>query len=502
MAGKLGMYEVQHAPQAWAGMTSKNNLGAIAAKNPKAGSIAIIQLMAHNRGKSFESILSELKTREFDTSDEYTWQVMGNERRNITLLEARTEDGTTVTPNMMVGANVAPFYLVFGEDWFFDGEVIVGNLNEVYQFRILGNPIQEGLNTVYKVELMGGNTDGVPGERLQAGEQFSYETAPVEFGLSREVGGVRFAAPFTMRNEWSAVRIRHKADGDMLGEKLAVGIPFEKEINGKVQKQVVDLWMHYEDYKVEKTFSDYKNNALMFGRSNRDKNGEYRNIGKSGGVIKTGAGLLAQMEVANTIWYSTFSLQLIEDALYDLSTSRLDFGDRTFIIRTGEMGAKLFHKAVAREVNGWTQIKLDNSSINAVKKVQSKLHDNALGAGYQFTEWYAPNGVKVKLQVDHWYDDDQRNKIRHPLGGFAQSYRFDILHIGSEDNPNMFKCTIKNRPELRGYQSGFRNAFTNEYGNDHMSWDEDSTVIHKFAMLGVCVLDPTRTISIIPNILK
>ena len=42
---------------------------------------------------------------------------------------------------------------------------------------------------------------------------------------------------------------------------------------------------HYVDYEVEAQFSDYKNNALAFGRSNRNQHGEYTNIGKSGGVI-------------------------------------------------------------------------------------------------------------------------------------------------------------------------------------------------------------------------
>ncbi len=34
-----------------------------------------------------------------------------------------------------------------------------------------------------------------------------------------------------------------------------------------------------------------------------------------------------------------------------------------------------------------------------------------------------------------------------------------------------------------------------------MSFDEDSAVIHRMATLGVCVLDPTRTMSLIPNVL-
>lgn len=69
-----------------------------------------------------------------------------------------------------------------------DGEVIVGNLNEIYQFRILGNPRMEGSNAVYKCELMGANTQGVPAERLLAGERFSVEAAFVEKELSRAVG--------------------------------------------------------------------------------------------------------------------------------------------------------------------------------------------------------------------------------------------------------------------------------------------------------------------------
>lgn len=69
-----------------------------------------------------------------------------------------------------------------------DGEYIVGNLNEIYQFRILGNARLEGSNAVYKVELGGANTQGVPAERLLAGERFSVEAAFVENELSREVG--------------------------------------------------------------------------------------------------------------------------------------------------------------------------------------------------------------------------------------------------------------------------------------------------------------------------
>ena len=43
--------------------------------------------------------------------------------------------------------------------------------------------------------------------------------------------------------------------------------------------------------------------------------------------------------------------------------------------------------------------------------------------------------------------------------------------------------------------------FTGKMGNEFMSHDEDSATIHKMTTTGVCVLDPTRTVSLIPSIL-
>jgi hypothetical protein len=42
------------------------------------------------------------------------------------------------------------------------------------------------------------------------------------------------------------------------------------------------------------------------------------------------------MEAGNTMYYTNFSLKLLEDALYELSAAKLDLNDRTFVIKTGE----------------------------------------------------------------------------------------------------------------------------------------------------------------------
>ena len=467
---------------------------------PQKASNLMVRLLAFQRGKTLDTFLSKFPTKEFETSDEYTWDVIGSNRRNIPLLYAIDEDGNQVAtgaPN--VGAGTAPFYLVFAEDWFAKGEYIVGDLNEIYQFRIIDDVKMMGTNAMYKVELAGGNIDGVPSERLQAGERFSIEAAFAEDEMSRKMGDVRFSAPVAMRNEFSMVRIQHKVPGNKLNRKLAVGIPVLD--NGKLT--TMNMWMHYVDYEVECQFSDYKNNALAFGRSNRNANGEYMNVGFSGNVIKTGAGLFEQMEVANTMFYNNFNIKLIEDALYELSAAKLSMGkDRYFVIYTGERGAIQFHKAVLKEISGWTQFVLNGDQLGVVQKTNSELHTNALAAGFQFVEYMAPNGIRVKIEVSPFYDDPVRNKIEHPLGGPAFSYRYDIMDIGTMDQPNIFKCAIKGEPEYRGYQWGpFRNPFTGQANNPYASFDEDAAVIHKMAKFGVCVLDPTRTMSLIPAVL-
>lgn len=454
MAGKLNRFQMvgfQH----WKGLTKENHLGSIFQLAPQKATNLMVQLLAFYRGKTLDTFLNQFPTREFEDDGEYTWDAIGSSRRNVPLLEARDENGTPVTENSgMVGVGTAPFYLVFGEDWFADGEYIVGNLNEIYQFRILGDPRMEGTNAVYKVELAGGNTLGCPAERLLAGERFSKEAAFVEKELSRKVGDLRFSSPVSMRNEWSTIRKQYKVPGSMLNKKLAVGIPITKETNGRYTKTVATMWMHNVEWQFEQEFSEEKNNALAFGRSNRNSNGEYMNFGKSGNPIKTGAGLFEQMEVGNTMYYNTFSIKLIEDALYELSAAKLDMNDRYFLIKTGERGAIQFHKAVLQTVSGWTQFTLNGDQLGIVEKTQSNLHSNSLSAGFQFVEYKAPNGVRVKIDVDPYYDDPVRNKIQHPNGGPAFSYRYDIMYIGTMDQPNIFKCKIKGQDEFRGYQWG------------------------------------------------
>lgn len=107
-------------------LTRENHLGSAFALQPQRATNLMVQLQAWQRGKTLDTILSQIPTREFDEGSEYFWDILGSSRRNIPLIEARDENGVTVEAGHgMVGAGTAPFYLVFGEDWFADGKLIV-----------------------------------------------------------------------------------------------------------------------------------------------------------------------------------------------------------------------------------------------------------------------------------------------------------------------------------------------------------------------------------------
>ena len=133
----------------WASeVTKANHIDTLYHKSPQLANQFMIQLAARNFGKALEAFLTKFPTKEFESDDEYYWEVIGSARRNIPLIEARYFDGTKVEDGANAGVNGEPFYLVFGEQWFFNGEEIFGNLNEVYPMLIKGTPRMEGSNYV------------------------------------------------------------------------------------------------------------------------------------------------------------------------------------------------------------------------------------------------------------------------------------------------------------------------------------------------------------------
>ena len=257
--------------------------------------------------------------------------------------------------------------------------------------------------------------------------------------------------------------------------------------------------MLYAEWEFDKQWSKEKSRGYMFARSNRGEDGSYDDLGKSGFYIKQGAGIREQMEVSNVTFTDDISIELLESIFTDLVEGREDTDSvAEFMVRTGRRGATAFSKAAASDASGW--IALNPYNPETVQKVASNLHSNSFTGGFQFTEYLMPNNIRVKVEVDSMYDDKVRNKILHPKGGVAESYRLDIFFMGSDKFPNIKRLGVK-RGDIRGYMAGFRNPWTGETNNTHMGTMEDSATYTRYGHIGAAIIDPSRTACILPTML-
>lgn len=484
--------------KAWSGLTLKNHIGAIFGSKPQLVSPLTTVLLQSSGMKNLDTTLSMFPEKVLASSDDFVWKVVGSDERNIPIVEARW-NGDVVDENTTgVGAARGVVELVFAEKWFTKVHLIAGERPDDYQLRILEDPYEEGSNYVYRAEVFGGQESlaGIPGDEFLAGKRFSIEGAPVEDELSIEGAGIQFTSPYTMRNSVTTIRMEHKVSGAIIDCKVEpvyfAGIETRDPNSGKVHKSVT--WMQEVYWQFEKALSRIKSRTLMFGKTNRDENGRFLNKGKSNIEIKAGSGIREQMEVSNTITYNRFSMRLLEDALSELSEGKLDWNERKFMLRTGERGAAQFNRAATAEASGWTAIGFDNTNQNAIKQTTSKFHSNAFVGGFQFTEWKAPNNIHVMLEVDPMYDDKVRNKVLHPDGGVLESYRYDVLYIGSMEEPNIQKIKVRGDDEMRGYMAGIRDPFSGRRGGI-MQIMEDSATMTAMCGTGSMVKDASRTLT-------
>ena len=484
--------------QSFAGLVTANQLGLLFGNKPQILSSAINKFLAGSNVNNLATVLERAPLETLEEDEDFTWKLKGYDEKNVPLLYAYSVDKTVITDSIDEnGKGGADIFLVFSEKNFSDVNVVVGEKNEVYQQRILEDGEQKEDGWHYRTRLMGGaKSTGMPGSELVAGKRFSKDFSPVEDTMSLKGGDVVFNSPIDMRNGFTTLRMEHKAPGNMLNRKVQ-GTLVGTDVDGNNKEFTV--WMLHAEWAFEQQWAREKSRAYMFARSNRDENGEYSDLGKSGFYIKQGAGIREQMEVSNTIFSDNVTIGLLESVTVDMIEGREDTNvAAVFMIRTGRRGASIISKAGASEASGWSNLTSQNPS--TYQNTTSGLHSNSLKGGFQFTEWLLPNNIVLKVEVDSMYDDKVRNKIMHPLGGVAESRRMDIFYLGNEEKSNIIRLGTK-MGDLRGYLSGFRNAWTGEINNMNQGTMEDSATYTRYTSLGAAIIDNSRTATILPTLL-
>lgn len=504
MALQFSQFQMTDA-QHWSGLTTANHLHSIFKGKPQKASDIMRRIHVTNYGMDLDSQLSQYPVKYLETDDDFTWELIGSAKKNLPLVEARlTQTGSAVAVGDEPGNNVSSFYLVFAERIFTAEHILVGHKNEKYPLQVQDDPVADGNLWVYEVKLITGDPDlFVPVSELAAGTRWSRDWSLVTDTLSNRGGGIHFESPFSMRNTFSMIRMEHTVAGNMInrpfGTKFAVNNPKTKKA------EMFTTWMQYEDFVFDQQFRQEKNRLLMFARSNRGTNGEYYNFANNGYVKKQGAGIRQQMEASGTEYYSNFSIEYLTDILMDLSEGKLPSDKRHFVARTGERGAVQFHYALQDHAQLFTPTRETSRIFNSSENGGMMGAKGSLGYKGQFFDYMGPNGIRFTIQVDSMYDDRERNKILHPDGGVAESYRYDIMDIGETNGvPNIQKFYVKGAQgssEIWGYIPGFRNPYSPSGEMSPMAHSTDGYEIHRGCQVGVAVYDPSRTKSLIPNIL-
>ena len=120
----IGKYVMREA-KTLNGLVSDNALASVFQAAPQKASNLMIKLLYANRGMSLERNLMRFPVKYFDTDNDYTWELIGSSRRNIALVEARYNGAVVTATDFNVGIGGSTIELVFPENYFFDGYIIV-----------------------------------------------------------------------------------------------------------------------------------------------------------------------------------------------------------------------------------------------------------------------------------------------------------------------------------------------------------------------------------------
>jgi len=485
----------EYEPKDWAGLTTKNHLGAIFQTQPQETSKLVSLLYKANRGINFSIFLNKFNTLTLPTDDDFRWRLQGSSKKNIPL-SACYVNGSAISATSRVGINGARFTLVFPEQYFSDTNLIVGEQNSVYPIRIVDIPSPNGLSWEYECELFTGDPDlYIPYAELVAGKRFSKEWSIVEKTLSLKGGTPSYTSPFSMKNTFSMIRMQDTRPGNMIDRPVAFAW---KAIDSNGKESIMKTWQDYADWEFEQQFQDMADKLTNFASTNKASDGTFKQIGNSGFKIEQGAGLEEQIESGNVLYYNDFDLDIewLTEAIMDLTDdTNGGYGDsREVIMRTGKWGAYNFHKSI----KNYTQLYTPLRNMDMLYKTGKGwgLHEN-------FIEYIGPDGTKLGVLVDPTFDDRERNKIMHPSGkGVAQSYVYQILNVGRVGGEDNIKLVLeKGMEDFMGYIPGLRDPFQVQGKTRMMASPEDGYTIHRATTRGVMVKDPTRCATIKPSVL-
>lgn len=416
-----------YAPKSWSGLTTDNHLGTIFNEQPWLASNIMSRVFGKFDYMSLDPFLALMGgVKEAPSDVDFTWNLKGDDEKAVSVVSFTAAD--TARP----GVNNTTFTITFPEFYFHAKDKLRPDDGSV-GVRVMKEPESDGTNWEYTVELMTGNPDTfISPTLLASGSQFSKDYSPVSGTLSKGGGKTSYTSPFELRNVYNTIRKEDIIPTNMIKRPMVIEMLDPK--SGKSTK----IWTQYAEWAFMSQWHREKSRALIYSDSNKTAAGQYLMKDDSGFPIKEGAGLHEQIAPAYRFNYNSFTIDMLEDVLLNLSINILPEDKRHFVALTGERGMVQFHRALQDHSMRFQP--LDS------KRVGGSGQD--LSFKGQYKRYEGPQGVRFDLLHIPEYDNQVTNRITHPDGGPTESYRYTILNFGTaEGEKNIQRISPKNEQE-------------------------------------------------------
>lgn len=404
------------------GLTDSNKLSAAFLTQPEIVNKTLSFIFGYHYGNPLALLTGGIGKTQYIDNSEYEWNLIGDLERPSAITENLQPDDPTP------GIGGTPFKVKLAEKQFVGGEVLIPN-DRNYPVIVLGDPVQDGNEFIYSLQLLDGRLDPskfMPPALLEPGKEFSKDFSAFEEGSDRS-GITTYGSPFKLRNRLTIHRKHYEITGSAATDVMIIAMKDPK--SGRTSY----LWENFAEWTFLQQWYRELDRALMYNKFGVTP-------GENGRDVLTGAGLRDQISPSNTRSFTKLTESLIRDFMMDLSYNVIDQGKRKFVALCGEGFMDMFDRAMKDVARGWELV--DTKFITG--------SGNELSLGGQFKTYSGLNGTEVTLMHYPCYDDPVHNRQLHPITlRPLESYRATFIEYGQYDGQaNITKMAKRGREQL------------------------------------------------------
>jgi len=324
------------------------------------------------------------------------WRLQGAEYRCARVIENIEPSNTTP------GLNNTKFRVKLDLDYYAYPDVLSPEDND-YNLQVV-EKMSDGTGTIYTLVILTDDpTKFLDPIYLSAGREFSKVSTATPSEANGWFGTQQYPNIFELESQIGAFAQEISVTDKAWRQQGRLAFNFlSTDSNGKTS--TVSKFLPYAEAMMVDELYKSMEWALVYGEKSTRP-------GPDGYWQKTGAGVRQQLK-DSWIQYlnGPITVNLLQDFLLNIFFGRTDEAQRGITLMTGQLGALLFHNALAAVANGFLTV--DSHYIRPESNPNSGTPGLAYGA--QFVRYTGPLGIDIKLVHQPLYDSLQYNKRMHP----------------------------------------------------------------------------------------